>query len=273
VPETACKSHIVMVRTHSPMPGMIRRMHEFSDDLKGHHDTHFIVSVDNLSVEILLPKNQVHRYTFELAKDQFPGLTRATRDLPNGSFPEVTAILTNKWKPSGYNFHMEPVLLAADFARETVNVCRHAQYWVMEDDVFICGKLSQLIKYYDTKFADADLLDSGRHINNGLRSWGSREYQTLYPMKMRVMDEEHVMRFSSRLLDHIWRLGREGITAESEWFASTVAKVDGFRHEAFDKIHIGAWSFDNRMNESSANELCHKRRASQGPLLNHAGKF
>jgi len=158
------------------------------------------------------------------------------------------------------------------------DICDHAKYWVFEDDVFLCGSILDLLRYYDEMpgYADADLLDSQHDFKavrkNPWREWGSDEYTKRYPSESRIMASEHVMRFSKHLLTYMRNLVEQGISAESEWFAPTVAKNDGFKHEAFSEEHLGGvYDWHKHLNKDEADAVCQK---SGGKLsINHAGKF
>jgi len=260
-----CKSNVVITRTAKPKPGMIDRMKQFSSDIKNDPQVKFMAVVDDkhgTNLILPLPQDEIFHYSYDDIAHAFP------------VWQDRTALeFFGKHPPDNYYFHMESIFLAVDFVeKNNKDICDHARYWVFEDDVFMCGSIVDLIHYYDETpgFSDTDLLDGGQG-RNGLNEWGSYEYKKRYPSHSRVMHAEHVQRFSKRLLTHMRNLVEHNITAESEWFAPTVAKNDGFKHEAFSKEHLGVYAWNGKLTKDEADAECQKDGKKLS--INHAGKF
>lgn len=265
------------MRTAHPKPGMLDRMYEWSSDLKKKPGMKFMVLLDEttkrVSVQefkLKLPKNEVLRYTKNDIVEKFPVWKTIAPIQGRGMMNKVH--INNRY------FHMESIHLAVDFVEQNEKVCDNAQFWVFEDDVFLCGgSILDIIQYYDQgPYSDADLLDTGVFAgSNPFSGWASSEYKKRYPHAERVMHAEYVARFSKRLLTHMNNLGKENVTAESEWFAPTVAKVDGFKSEAFSKEHLGKWSWSRPLrNKERAEAICEKNGQDGKKItLNHSGKY
>jgi len=107
---------LVMVRTYNPMPGMLARMREFSDDLYTNlPHAQFMVSVDathyNRTSEIssAVPKAIVQDYTWDDVLSGYPVLSEMTI-------------------ASAYDFHMEPILLAVNYSRTHARTSQNASF-------------------------------------------------------------------------------------------------------------------------------------------------
>merc|ERR1719443_921086 len=111
----SCASeHLVVVRSHRPLPGMVGRMRAFAEELRGLEPrVRFVVSVDvsdgSAAYEELrreLP-DHVLGYSASDLSTRYPAGWGARAGLP-GECP---------WRPSNRDSHVESVLLTLDRAR------------------------------------------------------------------------------------------------------------------------------------------------------------
>lgn len=256
------KELLVMVRTYNPMPGMLARMREFSDDLYTNlPHAQFMVSVDathyNRTSEIssAVPKAIVQDYTWDDVLSGYPVLSEMTI-------------------ASAYDFHMEPILLAVNYSRTHARTSQNASVWVIEDDVFLCGgTISDFISLYgdvNSDFLSVSFDDTDEWF---WRDYGSSKFLQAFSPELRRKSNEHVQRFSSTFLAHLEKESRlSNMTAQSEMLAPTECwnHKDAFRCETFDSKHVGEYDWWRHMDEATANATC---QAAKNITINHAGKF
>jgi hypothetical protein len=180
--------------------------------------------------------------------------------------------------------HMSPVIHAARFAERAMGT-PPTFVWVMEDDVFVCGNLSDIVTAHASTYAD--IMSNGHFIinpNNGppghQRLWkpqvgASRAFAQRYKDDDIIVDFEFVQRFSWRLLEFFDRLiVNEHVTAESEMFAPTVCAVEPWCHRAFFNHRvIGQWDWNLIVSEPEVALLCDAHLKQGRSTLNHKAKF
>lgn len=252
---------LVITRTHEPKPGMVERMQQWSDDFAGMADSgyHYLVSVDTSgnpdeTWNVNFTTDSVHRYNVEELQATF----RAGAGVP-------------EWGP--YKYHMEPIILAVNFARTQVALSRDAKVWVFEDDVYVCGSLINILTHYQG--VHADFVCSGRVAKGWpvfiATDFASQSFKDTYPYEKVCACEEHVQMFSVSFIDRMLDLTRQGFTGESEMFAPTVCSHDNETCAlgVFDPKDIGRYDWTYRDTEDDAKRWCDHG----GDTLNHAGKY
>lgn len=263
----AAKDALVIVRTHAPAQGMRQRIQELARDVEENlPSAHMVVSVDDSHLTqkerwaVPLSAEHVHRFVWADVQRRFPQAAKASERHRQKNATTLA---------DGKTFHVEPILLALDWARARVRLRPDAFVWVVEDDVFFCGSFSEIAGAYSRDHAD---FLTGKIA--GVGKWGHRGFATeaflrRYPEGSRRMALEFVERFSLRFLEHLKRLsGLEAVSAQSEMFAPTVCRQDGFSESRFSPRHVGLWHWYTRVGPGYAARFC-----KGGTTMNHAAKF
>merc|ERR1719230_30601 len=118
---------------------------------------------------------------------------------------------------------MEPVFMALSHLKQraSASFAEDTKVWILEDDVAVCGPLSNFITEYQQR--NADHLSS--HYVHVSLPWAhrddvSRGFHNRYPLVSRWYSFQMVGRFSYKFLTHLESLNRaHNITAVSEMFA------------------------------------------------------
>jgi len=264
---------IVMVRTFNPKPGMIQRMGEYAKDLERNApDVQFVVSIDRTMnyplrddlaqsapahiTEIIRntvgPKTLIHEYTWSDVAYQYP-------------------IVESVKGGSAYNLHVEAILVARVFIHQHASIAEDATFWVVEDDVFICGSgISAFVNSYRTDESDLLVQSYFRETNNFVFS---DQFDEGFPYTSRVQAYEHVQRFSLALLDRLWfETKQHQVTAMSEIFVATVCHTTGYTCGSFKPEHIGIYSFEFAAeSQQQVDKICDDFGGRT--TINHAAKI
>jgi hypothetical protein len=199
--------------------------------------------------------------------------------------PECTSA-RDSHNPPGYFMHMEPIMLAWEYAKENRKISADASVFVFEDDVFFCGDknpLSDLLHHYPPGSFDFLSLQNTSGLTG---NWGPRAkwphwecvspaFGERYKKVQRRMSAEFFEGWSTKLLEHIKALYARGIHALSEMFSPTVCHNDGFQCRVFQPNHLGKLlttakvKFLNTSQEAAT--ICAGDR--NGTTVNHAAKF
>jgi len=254
------KDTVVMVRTCNPGPGMLTRMAEFERDLQSKAPyVQFVVSMDQTNFNhtddlrrALGPNTLMHGYTW----------------------PDVIAaypVLSSVEDASAWNFHVETISVAMQYVKKHAPVTHDAPVWVLEDDVFVCGSISDFINSY--RLDRSDLLTAS--YTPFVDSWAmSTEFDIRFPPFSRVKSYEHVQRFSARFLDFLERESHdEEVTAMSETFVPTEcwkSTTEEFTCGMFEADHIGDYKWDSELDAADVTSTCEEADA---PTINHGAKF
>jgi hypothetical protein len=202
-------------------------------------------------MKILIPGVRFHVYDWRQAAHDFP-------------------VLQNLSFASGWNMHVESLLDAVHYIRGHACVSDDAHFWTLEDDVFVCGNISAMLKSYTEDSSDllfAQKLDMQRWP---WRRKASHGFMKMYKISSRSATSEVMQRFSGSLLDHLEELSHNGVTAWSEMFASTVCENDGFACQRFRDEHVGRTGWDLHISKEESIELC--KNATKTTVY-HAAKF
>lgn len=230
---------IVIVRAHEPTEAMIERWQSFEADLHEHIPAaEFVISLDTSGSEFAnqtvqrvqkaLPGAMLHTYDFSAVRRMYPVLQNMKGRVVSGRY-----------------YHAECINMAMAFIQEHVALGAGAKVWVIEDDIGICGSLSNFINQY--KKDNSDFIGCPIGGNVARDHWlhadqGSPEFFRKYPFSKRWHRHEMVERFSVPLLDHLNDLSRKRITALSEMFVATACINDGFQCGQLQREHA-IWEY------------------------------
>lgn len=275
-------THLVIIKSHNPMPGMLDRMTSYAADLEQNlpqarllisldtsHGDHSEKITDNFKKKTL--EIPIYKYDDMYLRKAYPKIP---------AWPPWRATAPNKAKRGGgdsttKHFQTPSMALATKYAQQHFNeVFEHV--WIVEDDVVVCGKFSNLMKFYYNKTYDL-LLPTG--YATVTKEWWhydevSDNFKTRYNLDQRVEGNEQLQRLSHRLLLYLDKLMHEDeVIASSEMFVPTVAKNDGFVVQSLDPRHVGpVYAFNARISETEASRVCEKI-ADPDVIVQHAGKW
>lgn len=258
------KDTIVIVRTHRPTPGMLPRFLEYYQDLADNMPAaELLISFDTSRMSATEAHDYLHSMKMRIpgAKFHVYDWRQAAHDFP---------VLQNLSFASGWNMHVESLLDAVRYMRHHACVSDDAHFWTLEDDVFFCGKISAMLKSYAEDSSDllfAQKLDMQRWP---WRKKASDAFRRMYRSNRRSATSEVMQRFSRSLLNHLEELSRNGVSAWSEMFASTVCENDGFACQRFRDEHVGRTGWDLHISKEESIELC--KNATKTTVY-HAAKF
>lgn len=164
----ASYTEVVVIRTHSPKAGMLKRMQTGFDDVRTNYPSvYFLISIDTSGgfedtvplVQRHVPSAPLHSYNWSLVENVYPGLSSALlrqkrRWTSSGGRSRERGEdhrrrrrggrRLRRQSPccifgvSGRSFHTEPSILAWRHAMSTGHVAIDAPVWYFEDDVFFC---------------------------------------------------------------------------------------------------------------------------------------
>jgi len=255
------KQTVVMVRTCNPQPGMLARIAKYEKDLQNKAPlVQLVVSMDRTNVDriddlrrTVGPNTLVHGFNwYDDVEPKYP-------------------VLASVADATGWNFHVEAISVAMQYVKQHAVIAKEAPVWVLEDDVFFCGSISDFISSY---YADkSDLLSAS--YKPFVDNWSmSAAFDFRFPYPSRVQSYEHVQRFSQRFLDYLGRESRdEEVTAMSEIFVPTEcwnSITESFTCGTFKADHIGDYNWYNEMTKGDAKAACER---SLTPTINHGAKF
>lgn len=282
---------LVLVRTYIPLTGMRQRIADWAEDLHRHQGStlKLMTSLDETNLRdpwgamikqnlTRIPYTFFHQTQMKEIKKHYP----VWEDMVVRH--QDPWLLGKTWKPSGWDTHTEFVLLAAQEARRKGFLTDDNGYvWVFEDDLGICGSMSEMIAYYANNTADFIFSHSLHPLKERPKDWphyceGSDAFLNMYPPEKRWYAAEHVVRFSLRFLSHLDALIREAkVTAHSEMFPPTVCmNSDVFTCATMSEKHFFpsrlSWH-DTRINETTWEEACPHNQVHSPPRLAHALKW
>lgn len=245
------KTTLAIVRTHKPTAAMLERIKTWAKDLNDHPKIalNLMTSIDDSglmdpwrqqidkSVQDI-PHTMFHRTNTGLVRDEYPIWYHTMhKHTEPWVFP-----FGYEWHPSGWDTHMEFILQAVNQVRKTGQLHDDGYVWVFEDDVGICGNMSEFIAAHGNDTSDF-IATAGleyaphdwRHRNEG-----SDEFQIMYPPERRWHNGEQIERFSVRFLKHIDDLIRnKNVTAHSEMFPATVCvNEEKFKCSTLEEKHF-----------------------------------
>jgi len=262
---------VVVVRTATPMPGMLKRMQDVFNDLQTNAtNVQFTISIDTSQpsakavpelIRKTVPGASIHVYDWDVVKKSYPVHLDDAREV------------YKNWV-SGWAFHVEPILLARRHIMQNTKVAKHASWWIIEDDVFLCkGSLSQFLKLYDGLQSDLLVKEYNYGKDWWLRFAGNKKFLERFPDASRWWLTEQVQRYSARFLDHLEKEVEAHITAQSEMFVATecMNNADQFRCDKFRSQDVGVFAYNTRMKtQEEAEQVCEH---STGLTINHAAKY
>lgn len=234
LPAKEQKSTLVLVRTHTPSKGMVDRMAKWAEDLHQHPHVALMLmnSVDDTGLQDPW-RSQIDKKVKDIPYTMFhqTDSARVRKEFPVWVDTKYTHkerwIFGQVWKPTGWDTHTEFILLAVEQARRSGRLHDDGYVWVIEDDVGVCGNMSEFIASYGNDTSDF-IATAG--LEKAPWDWrhyweGSDEFAAKFEAGERWHAAEHVERFSVRFLMHLDDLIRnKRITAHSEMFAPTVCQ-------------------------------------------------
>lgn len=283
------KTTLTIVRTHNPSPGIVHRVAKFAEDLHAHPSVSLMLMTSQDDTGLVAP------WTQEIDKK--------VKDIPNTMFHQIDRQhvvneypvwremrkfnnrLAKEWRPSGWDTHTEYILLAAEQVRRSGKLHDDGYVWVFEDDVGICGNMSEFIAGYSDDPTD---FIATRDLERASETWrqpwmhyseGSEGFLNTYPISNRWRAFEMVERFSVRFLLHLDDLIRnKSISAHSEMFpatvcmnskeftCSTIKEKDFFEGKDFDDV--------SRVTREQWEEMCpSNQKCHSPPWIAHALKW
>lgn len=271
----------VLVRSHDPTPAQAERVGEWLCALE-HTEFVMYVSVDvsapATAAKALarlarhVPANRIHTYTEAdmlgvygrslchfLDPQTFPG-TESARTTFAGRRQCGTSL--------AWGFHVEAIGLWA----HQVNFA-FSHVWVLEDDVGFSGDIAAFLRQYSHDPAD---LITNRITPTAAGTWGWHDtctpaYACSVPPGRRYTTNEHVMRFSARLLSELDRLSRiDGISAWSEQFVVSIVMQPERQFSAtlFWPEHVGSpFKWDGRiLSREEWAHICMDDQRARSPI-------
>lgn len=281
------KSTLVIVRTHIPSPGMLKRMTEFAEDLHAHPQVSMMLMTSIDDTDLASPwREQIDSNVSEIPHTIFhqTDVDQVTEEFPIWRKTEYTHMEKNdfghQWRPSGRDSHIEFILQAAKKIGKSGKLDDDGYVWVFEDDVGICGSMSEFIANYS--YDNSDFIAT-HHMKKAAPAWrhfeeASEHFREMYPPDNRYLAYEQVQRFSVRFLVYLNDLiGTRGVTAHSEMFPATVCQNSGeFQCSILNPEHFVDWAFSevSRIDEKDWNKICPStQHCHTPPKLGHSLKW
>lgn len=282
------KSTLVVVRTHLPKKGIIDRMASWAKDLYHHPQLSMMLMTSVDDTHLNEPwRSQVDRRVKEIPKTIFhqTDMAHVMKEYPvwketnfTHRAPPIKGLV---WRPSGWDTHIEFVLLAVQQARRSGQLHDDSYVWVIEDDIGVCGNMSEFIASYGDDPTDFIATAGMQKAPWDWRHyWESSEaFVAKYPLGTHWHAAEHVERFSMRFLLHLDDLIRNHkVTAHSEMFPATVCKnSDKFTCSTLDKKNLfGPRYFEHvaRVSEADWEKICPSTQLCHTPpMLAHSLKW
>jgi len=255
---------LVILRSYNPHAGMLHRMQLYFADIKETMPgSRFLISVDTTymnRVSIIkqhLPDADIHIYDNSVTAEAYKGIP------------------VNPW-----SWHQEPLNLAARYAIDHFGI-DFDYIWMMEDDVIICGGITNLMSLFAGNRAD---LLGGMPVNQNAWSknvaaiWpnvneGTNQFLERYPVFKRRHGFEQMMRFSGKLMKRLHELAyAEGVSAQSEMFSYTVAHNENFTTDTGLEDNYGTMCWNCNISKQEEFLLCETAEREGKVTVNHAGK-
>lgn len=280
-----------MVRTHQPKNGTIQRIEQWANDLVEHRGASLMLmtTVDNTSLQSyglerirdnvsVINRTMFHHTNKKEIEEEYPVWKEMEVTHPHDSFHPW--LWGRTWRPTGWDTHTEFILSAFNQVRRSGLLPEDGYVWVFEDDIGICGSMSELIASYADDTTDFIATHS---LNKAPKTWphyceGSDAFLDMYPPKKRWHAAEHVTRFSVRFLLHLDAMIREhNVTSHSEMFPATVCmNSDLFKCSVMKREHFFPSAFlcgPCRINETRWEEICSSKKKHSPPRVSHALKW
>jgi len=261
------QSTLVVLRTHKPSPGMLQRMRQFAEDLHKHRWVSMrVMHIDSLDDTDLGGSPDVVE---DIRKIPHTALFRTNLSHVQKEYPVLKETGIH---PNGRREHVGFLLQTVHHMRHTGQLLDDGYVWMVEDDVGVCGSLSELIASYGNDTSD---FISSNGLHRSKPSWAhineaSQAFLVTYPQDKRWNDLEFVERFSVRFLLHLEDLmrNRSIVSQWSEMFPATVCKnSEKFSCSSLKEWHHfnTYWEWNTAVSEADWRELC-----PSGPHVCHS---
>lgn len=269
---------LVIIRAYNARPGLVDRIKAITEDfLENMPKARLLISVDTTRYQPTRKNNYNSTAEVENVVKAIKAKTpSAMIHLYNETdvtkeYPQYITLPKNG--PSrGYNYHIEPYVLAFNWAQEHFQM-QFDYGWAVEDDVVVCGQFSQLMKAHTKD--NSDMLSfgkSGRADGGFQAGMSTKKFKERYTHAMYIA-KENVQRYSTKLIFKMNDLMKDGVEAQSEVFPTTIAQSEDFKYSQLDHTFAGKIQWNNRMNKKQATETCAKHASEGETKLYHAGKY
>jgi len=244
---------IFIVRSHAPTEAALARWLRCFEDLRRGFPGHSLVASMSFDVTMQSRVHRrrvrafekaaadrgvlvcVHKYSERDMRASFPALKQCEAKLiAEGKLHKEV----KKGRSLAWGFHVEPLLLCLFWLdkRGAVNLEEDDyEVWCSEDDLGFTGDMADLVRFYSCACADVDLLGGkGRKRVDDDWWWANiatDAFFELVPSHSRLFCEEHIQRFSKRLIERLAHLATTcHVSAWSETFAPSIVDADPSMH-------------------------------------------
>lgn len=249
---------LVILRSYNPHAGMLHRMQLYFADIKENMPgSRFLISVDTTKknktsiIKQHLPDADLHIYDSSVVAEAYKGIPY-----------------------SPYSWHMEPLNLAAKYAVDHFGIA-FDYIWMVEDDVVICGGITNLMFLFAGNSAGliGGMPGVGQVEGWAHRDEGTNQFLERYPAFKRRHGFEQIMRFSNKLLERLHELSyAEGVSAQSEMFSYTVAYNENYTIDIGLEENYGKMCWRCQISKQEEVSLCETAEQEGTVTINHAGK-
>jgi len=280
-------SQAFLVRTYSPTPAMSKRIVQWVSSLKSHPDVHAFISLDQTSNssesrsrrEFLLKElgavgfdsHNIYKFTLNDVLQAYPALKGSHYREGDGQ----TGL--------GLGYQVQPIDM---FVQTLPRKHRTYDYlWVFEDDVGYTGDIAKLLQAYSrsssdliggdnhTDYEQTFASQSDRYTRNFHVNGQTDLYRKWVPADQRRRLEEHVLRFSPKLLGKLHDWSVAGAVDVSACMSATVCRIEKMDCSKLKAEDLGTpytWSKHYAIHTQEAwDALVRKDVAAAHPRLYH----
>ena len=214
---------------------------------------------------------RIHRYNEVDMKRTFPGLVEceAKLDAEGKLRKEI-----KKGRSLAWGFHAEALILCVRALRRAV-VASFEYVWVAEDDIGVTADMADFVACFDA--CDADLVGgkARKRIEDNWwwKSIGTESYFRIVPPSSRLFCEEHIQRFSGKLIryaEDLMMAGGVGAWSETFW-PSLVDVHPDFSYASLRGFHGRPYDWFGNISEDAWYSIMRSTRAQMKVF--HALRF